>query len=89
MQAKIGNRVSIDAKKVGQPRRIGVIRSVTKGISGIRYQIRWEDGHESMISPGAGNLTVESGNGKSRSGSKTKRPAAKKAGTKGKKSSKR
>ena len=59
MEAKVGDRVSLDAKKVGQPRRTGVIKSVTQGLSGARYQIRWDDGSETVIAPGAGNLTVE------------------------------
>jgi uncharacterized protein DUF1918 len=58
VEAKIGDRVAIDAKKVGQPQRIGVISAVSKGLSGVRYSVKWEDGHESMLAPGAGNLTV-------------------------------
>ena len=65
MEAKVGDRVSVDAKKVGQPRRAGVIKAVSKGLSGARYQVRWDDGQESMLAPGAGNLVVEGGrNGK-------------------------
>lgn len=78
MEAKIGDRVSIDAKKVGQPRRTGVISKVTKGLSGIRYQVRWDDGHESVLAPGAGNLTVE------RSGGNSKNSKAKRAGPRAK-----
>jgi uncharacterized protein DUF1918 len=92
MDAKSGDRVSIDAKKVGQPRRTGVIRGVTKGLSGVRYQVRWDDGHESVLAPGGGNLTIDArpkGNshGKRASAPKVKRPTAK-AKTK-KKSTKR
>lgn len=78
MEAKIGDRVSIDAKKVGQPKRTGVITNVSKGLSGIRYQVRWDDGHESVLSPGAGNLCVEASGGNSnRSAGNSKRPKAK------------
>lgn len=66
MDAKIGDRVSLDGKKIGQPRRTGVIRKVSKGLSGIRYQIAWDDGHESVLAPGAGNLTVERSSGNSK-----------------------
>ncbi|HYZ91858.1 MAG TPA: DUF1918 domain-containing protein [Actinomycetota bacterium] len=78
MEAKSGDRVSVDAKKVGQPRRAGVIRSVSKGISGARYQVRWDDGQESVLAPGAGNLVIEGrgGNGK---GAGKRRSAAKPA----------
>lgn len=75
MEAKVGDRVSFAAKKVGQPARAGVVRSVTKGISGIRYQVRWDDGSETMIAPGAGTVVV---NGKA----KAKKAVAKKAGAK-------
>ncbi len=78
MEARVGDRVSVDAKKVGQPRRAGVIRSVTKGLSGARYQVRWDDGQESVLAPGAGNLVVEGGgNGKRASAKRS--PAKKKS----------
>ncbi len=79
MEAKAGDRVLIDAKKVGQPRRGGVVRTVTKGISGPRYQVRWDDGHESVIAPGAGTIIVD-GRAKSK---------GKKAATSKKKTAKR
>ena len=74
MEAKVGDRVSFAAKKVGQPARAGVVRTVTKGISGIRYQVRWDDGNETVIFPGAGTVVVD---GKAR-----KKPASKKAAKK-------
>jgi topoisomerase IA-like protein len=64
----------MDAKKVGQPRRSGVVSSVTQGLSGTRYQIRWDDGHESVIAPGAGILLIEGSNG-SRPKKAAKKPA--------------
>ncbi len=82
MEAKVGDRVSLDAKKVGQPRRVGVIRSVSKGLSGLRYSIRWEDGHETVIAPGPGILTVEGrGNGKAKAKAAPKKSGAKKKKT--------
>lgn len=78
MEAKMGDRVSIDAKKVGQPRRTGVITKVNRGLSGVRYQVKWDDGHESVLSPGAGNLCVEAtGNSKRAATGNSKRPKAK------------
>ena len=59
MEPKIGDRVSIDAKKVGQARRAGVVKARTKGIAGTRYEIAWDDGSRTMIAPGAGVLLVE------------------------------
>ena len=78
MEAKKGDRVSIDAKKVGQPRRVGVIEAVTTGISGIRYTVRWAEGHQTVLSPGAGNLTVERRSSGKKSSNGSKRKAAKK-----------
>ncbi len=77
MEAKVGDRVSIDAKKVGQPRRGGVILDVTTGISGVRYTVRWDEGHQTVLSPGAGNLTVERKAKKSGNGSSPKKKAGK------------
>lgn len=78
MEAKVGDRVSFAAKKVGQPSRVGVVRTVTKGISGLRYQVRWDDGHESVIAPGAGSIVVD---GKAKK-TKAKAGPAKKKGAK-------
>jgi hypothetical protein len=85
MQAKVGDKVALDGRKLGQPRRTGVIRRVTKGLSGVRYQIAWDDGHESVIAPGAGNLTVE---GRTTGNSRRKRNAKARTGTKAKAKSK-
>jgi hypothetical protein len=85
MEATVGDRVSLDAKKVGQTRRGGVVLDVSQGLAGVRYQIRWDDGHESSISPGAGVLIVEgrAGNGKKASkGSKKSSRKSSKAGRK-------
>lgn len=56
---KVGDRVSIDSFKVGQPRREGTVEDVTEGLSGVRYRIRWEDGSQSFFTPKGGNLIVE------------------------------
>jgi hypothetical protein len=72
VDAKIGDRVSFDAKKVGQARRVGVIKEVTKGLSGSRYQVSWDDGTASIISPSGGTLTIE-GKARSSNGKKAKK----------------
>ena len=79
MEATIGDRVSLDAKKVGQARRGGVVLDVSQGLSGVRYQIRWDDGRESFITPGAGVLIVESGKRNGKSASKGAKKARAKA----------
>ncbi len=83
MDAKVGDRISLDAKKVGQPRRTGAVRSLVEGLSGVRYEIEWDDGSVSVIAPGAGNLLVEKG--AKRNGAKKKKKEAPKAKAKAKK----
>lgn len=92
---KIGDRVSIDSFKVDQPRREGTVEDVTEGVSGVRYRIRWEDGHTSFFSPQGGNLVVEKrarasskgstkkGSTSSKKGSSKKAPAKKGSAKKG------
>lgn len=81
MDVKIGDRVSIDGIKVGQARRTGVVQNITEGLSGIRYLVRWDDGHETFFSPSGGNLIVEAGRrGTAKAGNARNTPA-KKAGT--------
>jgi hypothetical protein len=74
MQPKVGDRVSLDAKKVGQPRRFGDVVAVSKGLTAMRFGIRWEDGSESVIAPSAGTLLIE---GKSSKKAASKAKAAK------------
>jgi len=92
MDAKVGDKVALDAKKVGQPKRQGVIKAVTKGLSGARYNVSWDDGTASIISPSLGNLTVQAGKKNSKSPKAkagAKKAGPKKAGAKKKKSAKR
>jgi hypothetical protein len=79
VEAKVGDQVSIDAKKVGQPRRVGIIEGVTTGISGVRYTVRWAEGHQTVLSPGAGNLTVERRSRGKKSSNGSKKKATKKS----------
>lgn len=76
-EPKVGDRISLDAKKVGQPRRGGVVKDVRQGLSGVRLEIEWDDGSASVLAPGAGVLLVEGRakpNGKKAGkGGKTKR----------------
>jgi hypothetical protein len=71
-----------------------VIESVTEGLSGVRYQVRWDDGHSSVLAPGAGNLTIDPrGNGRARAAKvkarRPKLPAKKKAAARAKRKPKR
>jgi hypothetical protein len=83
-EPKVGDRISIDAKKVGQPRRGGVVRGVTQGISGARFEIEWDDGSSSIIAPRAGVLLVERPGKKASKKSAAAKPAKKGSSKNGK-----
>ena len=51
---KVGERVRLASRKVGQDPRIGVITAVR----GQMISVRWSSGEESSIVPGPGTLTV-------------------------------
>jgi hypothetical protein len=60
MTARVGDRIVVESEKVGQAAREGVILEVIEASYGIRYRVRWDDGHESTIRPSAGSArTVE------------------------------
>lgn len=51
--ARVGDRVTIDGHRVGQTRRTGEIREVLGTAGHERYLVRWADGHEAVVYPGA------------------------------------
>jgi hypothetical protein len=55
MVAKAGDRIVVESEKVGQAAREGVILEVIEASYGVRYRVRWDDGHESTIRPSAGS----------------------------------
>ena len=55
MVAKVGDRIVVELERVGQPDREGTILEVIEASYGIRYRVRWDDGHESTIRPSAGS----------------------------------
>ena len=58
MSAKIGDRVLVEAEKTTQTARHGVIEEILQE-QPPRFRVRWDDGHESILSPAAGSLRVE------------------------------
>jgi hypothetical protein len=54
MQGQVADRVVVQGTKLGQPSRVGEILEVVAGHGSDRYRVRWEDGHESIFSPGWG-----------------------------------
>ncbi|HKF15685.1 MAG TPA: DUF1918 domain-containing protein [Candidatus Dormibacteraeota bacterium] len=58
MEVKVGDRIGVESKRVGQPMREGVILEVLSSASSIHYRVRWADGHESVFFPSAGSLSI-------------------------------
>lgn len=59
MDAKKGDRIIVESVQIGQPRREGEILEVHEGEIGVRYRVRWADGHESTFTPTAGIARIE------------------------------
>jgi hypothetical protein len=56
MAFKVGDRVELESESVTKPPRTGVIEEVVHDDPSPRYRIRWDDGHESVLTPSAGVL---------------------------------
>jgi hypothetical protein len=56
--ARRGDRIVIDSSQVGSPPREGEILRVMSGGLGLSYEVRWADGHQSVISPAAGAARI-------------------------------
>lgn len=56
MVAKAGDRIVVESQKVGSPPREGEILEVCESATGIRYTVRWDDGHETTFWPHAGSV---------------------------------
>jgi hypothetical protein len=58
MNANVGDRIVVESEAVGQPTREGEILEVMSGEVGVRYRVRWMDGHESIFTPSGGSARV-------------------------------
>ena len=56
--AKPGDVILIESEKVGSPPREGEVLEILQGQISVSYRVRWQDGHESVIAPGAGNTRI-------------------------------
>jgi hypothetical protein len=52
----VGDRVEQQARSTARPGRFGVIEEVLRGDPSPRYRIRWDDGHDSALTPADGSL---------------------------------
>jgi hypothetical protein len=66
MDVKSGDRILVEAEAVGQPVREGDILEVIEGSVGVRYRVRWTDGHESVYAPSGGSARILPGDKKVR-----------------------
>jgi hypothetical protein len=58
MTAKVGDRIVVESEHVGGSTREGEIVEIIEGELGIRYRVRWEDGHESVFTPSGGSARI-------------------------------
>jgi Domain of unknown function (DUF1918) len=58
MIGKIGDTVVIESERADASGRRGVIEEVLEEAPP-RYQVRWEDGHTSILAPSAGSARIE------------------------------
>jgi uncharacterized protein DUF1918 len=86
MQGHKGDHIVFPASKVGGATREGEILQVIQSDLRISYRVQWSDGHESLISPGAGAAMMLTAGGpatsarsaKATTKKPTRKPAAKK-----------
>ena len=71
---KRGDRILVNAPRVGGTPREGEIIEVIEGDLRVRYRIRWRDGHESLFAPGAGTARIEPAHIKRKASSKRPEP---------------
>lgn len=58
MNGKPGQLIVVESESVGTPDREGEILEVIQGEVGIRYRVRWVDGHESVFTPSGGAAKI-------------------------------
>ncbi len=62
MDVKPGDRIAIETERLGQPEREGEVLEIKQDGMHVTYRIRWDDGHESLLTPAAGSVHVVSKN---------------------------
>lgn len=53
MEGHVGDRIIVEASKVGQTRREGEILEVIQGTGAPHYRVHWNDGRETIFFPQA------------------------------------
>jgi hypothetical protein len=57
MKAKVGDRIVVEAEKVAQVSRSGVVEEVLQE-DPPRVRVRWDDGRTTVLAPSAGAATI-------------------------------
>ncbi len=58
MNGQPGDRIVVESERVGVKAREGRILEARQTPTGPRYQVRWDDGHESTVYPHAGSARI-------------------------------
>jgi hypothetical protein len=58
MKAVVGDRIVVEAEKVGQSAPTGIVEEVLVP-EPPRLRVRWDDGHTTVIAPTAGAAKIE------------------------------
>jgi hypothetical protein len=58
MKGSVGDTIVVESERVSGPGRVGVVEEVLKD-QPPRYQVRWEDGHSSILSPSGGSARIK------------------------------
>jgi Domain of unknown function (DUF1918) len=58
MTGNVGDTIVVESERVDSPPRKGVIEEVLEQ-QPARYQVRWEDGHTSILAPSAGVAQIK------------------------------
>ena len=58
MKAEVGDRIVVEAERVGQATRTGVVEEVLTP-DPLRLRVRWDDGHSTELAPSAGAAKIE------------------------------
>jgi len=58
MEGLPGDTIVLESERAAQPARTGKIEEVLQ-TQPARFRVRWEDGHESIVSPAAGSALIE------------------------------
>ena len=58
MEGRVGDTIVVESERAAQPARSGTIEEVLQA-EPPRFRVRWEDGHESIVTPAAGAARIE------------------------------